>query len=464
MDQGEARRRTLFLGAVGLLVFYLAYLAREAVVPLAIALLLAYVLAPLVAALEKRGFSRVGSVTTLFVAFFGSAGLALAFGLPPLLVEARALVRAAVGEPARTVGMTLPGDLGTFPDRDPPATFEDLLKAREAVAPELLGPEDPARQANWERKIRETLETRGEEAAREFRRRHAEWRITRHDGRVVIFADRNRNGRFEAGYAFDAAMAASRWARDSLGNPGAAAAVEDLGIDVVPSLSESFLSNTGDFARGALGFLGTLFGLLAWGLVIPLYTFFFLMRLDDVWRAFVGSLPGTHRDRVVLVLSQIHRMLIGFFRGRLLTMLLKGLFVAAGLGIAGAPFWPVFGAAAGLLTIVPAVGPLLAAVPAVILSYREGGPATAGLAAGVLVAAEIVEGYVLIPKMVGREVGLHPMAVITSILVGGALLGVFGIVIAIPLAAGAKIVWAEFVVPAIRAKAAEPPRPPAGGA
>ena len=92
------------------------------------------------------------------------------------------------------------------------------------------------------------------------------------------------------------------------------------------------------------------------------------------------------------------------------------------------------------------------------LARSEGGNTTAILAAVVLLAAEVIEGYVLIPKMVGKEVGLHPMAVISAILIGSALLGLFGVLIAIPLAAAVKIVWREFVLPALRAKAAEEPR------
>ena len=161
---------------------------------------------------------------------------------------------------------------------------------------------------------------------------------------------------------------------------------------------------------------------------------------------------------MVKVLLEIHRMLLGFFRGRLLTMLAKGIFVALGLLLVGAPYWPVFGAAAGLLSIIPAVGPLAAAIPAVYLARSEGGNGAAVAAVVVLLAAEAVEGYVLIPKLVGKEVGLHPMAVITAILIGSALLGLFGVLIAIPLAAAAKIVWGEFVLPALRAKAAEEPR------
>ncbi|NUN53583.1 MAG: AI-2E family transporter [Planctomycetaceae bacterium] len=450
----DGRRRTLYLAAVGMLVLYLAYMARAAVVPLLIALLMAYVLAPLVAALERRRVSRIGAVCILFVSFFGSVGLAAVLGLPPLVHEVRSLARAALGEPARTVGARLSGDLQLLADAVPPTTFGEFQKRREGL-PAAGGEEEP--EGNYERKLREVRESRGEKEAQEFAAKHAGWLVGRYEEKVVLYDDRSGNGRFEPGYVFSGSVAVSRWIRERVSNPEVAAAVEDVGIEIFPNLSEAFLLHSADVARGALGLLGTVLGLLTWGLIVPLYTFFFLMRLEDVWNAFVGHLPGTHRDRVLRVLARIHVMLIGFFRGRLLTMALKGVMVGLGLALAGAPYWAVFGALAGALTIVPAVGPLAAGAPAVILSYQEGGTTTAVLAGAVLLLSEVVEGYVLIPKLVGREVGLHPMAVITAILVGGALLGVFGVVIAIPLAAAARIVWEEFVVPAIKAKAAEAP-------
>jgi predicted PurR-regulated permease PerM len=461
LDREVGRRRTLYLTVVGLVVLYLAYLAREAVVPLLVALLLAYVLAPLVAALERRGASRIGAVLMLFVLFFGSTGLALVYGLPPLLSEGRALVLATVGEPAMTLDPALPTVMKGLPDKFPPATLEEFLEAREDAFGGHL--REPGREPTGylDRKLRDLRQTGQDQALRDFRARYADWKVKRHAGsQLVAFDDFNRDGRFDPGYVFDGALLASGWVRDRLRNPGLAVALEDLATDALPGLAESLLLHGSAVAKGALGVLGSALAVLGWLVIVPLYTFFFLMRLEDVWSAFVGHLPGTHRDRVLKVLGDVHRMLIGFFRGRITTMVLKGLFVGFGLALLGVPFWPVWGAAAGLLTIVPAVGPILAGAPAVILSYREDGVGSAAAVAGLLVAAEVIEGYVLIPKMIGREVGLHPMAVITSVLVGAALLGVLGVVIAIPLAAAAKIVWNEFVLPALRAKAAEAPRPP----
>jgi predicted PurR-regulated permease PerM len=461
MDREEGRRRTLYLAVVGLVVVYLAYLSREAVVPLLVSLLLAYVLAPLVANLEKRGMSRMGAVTGLFVLFFGSVGLALVFALPPIFEQGRALVLATVGEPGLTLDPRLPSNMRGYPDKVPRGTLEDFLKAREAVNGPAR-PDDPI--GYWDRKVREEMQLRGEDGVKALRARHADWKVARWDEKLVAFDDYDRDGTFDAGYIFDGALVAGSWVRTRLKNPGLASALEDMATDALPALAESLFLHGGAVAKGAIGVLGSLMALLGWLIIVPLYTFWFLMRLEDVWAGFVEYLPGTHRDRVLKVLGDVHRMLIGFFRGRVLTMALKGVFVAVLLAIVGVPYWPVFGAAAGVLTIVPVVGPFLAGAPAVLLAFREGDTTTAVLATGVFLAAEIVEGYILIPKLIGKEVGLHPMAVITGILIGGSLLGILGIVIAIPLAAATKIVWAEFVLPALRAKAAEPSSPAEGAA
>ena len=88
----------------------------------------------------------------------------------------------------------------------------------------------------------------------------------------------------------------------------------------------------------------------------------------------------------------------------------------------------------------------------------------------VLVVIEALEGYVLIPGMIGKEVGLHPLTVLVSTFIAGDLLGIFGMLIAIPLAAVVKILFGELVMPEIRARAGlgkdggdERPRPGADG-
>ncbi len=470
MDRDEARRRSLFLTIVGAIVVWLAYLASDAVVPLLVALILAYVLAPVVAALQKRGLSRVASVTMLFLVFFGGVGLAAGFGVPPLVEQAKSLLRSTLGEPARTLG-ALPAPVADFPDQAPPRTMAELEKTLEAISPGLSDPAawdrtDGRREGNYARVLRGLRESDSRETVETFREKHRHWRVTRADGRVVLFDDRNDDGQFQQGYLFKATLSGASFLRDRFRSPDGAETFEDVGIDALPAATRALAVHSGDLARGALGVLGLVTRLLGWLVIVPLYTFFFLMRLEDVWTAFRSALPGVHRDRVLRVLLQIHLMLMGFFRGRLLTMLLKGIMVAIGLLVVGAPYWPVFGALAGLLTIVPVAGPLLAAGPSVALAYADHGGTVAMLAGIVFLAAEAIEGYVLIPQLVGREVGLHPLAVVAAILVGAALLGMLGVVLAIPLAAAAKIVWAEFVLPTLRAKASEakPAGEPGSGA
>jgi len=414
VDAQEARRRTLFLTVVAASVLWVLYQAQEAVLPLVVALLCAYLLFPLVVLLQRRGFSRLIAVSTLFLLFFGALGCAIGLALPPILSEGSALLRRTLGEPGRT-------------------------------------------EENIHRIMKETDDLPPEAAVPRFLKDNPGWSRGDYEDRSLYYQDRNGDGRFDPGYAFKAALAFSGKLREWGLPPEVAEMAEDLGIEALPKVAAVLAGRSGDVAKGAVSVLGTTLRVLGWLIIVPLFTFFFLMRLEAVWNAFQRYLPGTHRERVVRVLGEIHRMLLGFFRGRLLTMLLKGLFVAAALLAAGAPYWPVLGAASGLLTIVPVAGVVLTAGPGIILAYAERGPNGALLAAGVFLAAELVEGYYLIPRLVGREVGLGAMEVIAAILVGAALLGLLGVVLAVPLAAAVKIVWREYVLPDLEAKAAEAP-------
>jgi hypothetical protein len=251
LEREDARRRTLYLSVVGALVLYLAYLAREAVVPLFVALLLAYVLAPLVAVVERRGFSRAGAVTLLFVLFFGSVGTAAVLAVPPLLEQGKALLVATVGEPARTIGMPAPARLRALLGRTPPATLEEFLRTREQMKPAEFTPEEADASGNWERRLRDAEMEKGEDGVHEMRRQFGSWLVGRHQERYVAWEDRNRNGKFDSGYLFDATLAASKYASERPGARAIANGIEDLGIELVPNLAQSALAHGGSSGRSS---------------------------------------------------------------------------------------------------------------------------------------------------------------------------------------------------------------------
>lgn len=203
------------------------------------------------------------------------------------------------------------------------------------------------------------------------------------------------------------------------------------------------------------------FSLLSWLVLCPLYVFFFLLEIDPMIAAIRRYLPAVQRDRIVRIFTSIDRILSAFFRGRLIVCVVKGGITSIGLLALGVPFWFPIGMAAGFVSLIPYVGIWLAVVPALLLSWleHESGLRLGGTGA-VFALMEVVEGLVLVPTFLGKEVGLHPLTIVVTLLIFGKLFGLVGVLLSVPLAAITKILGTEFVMPLIRDFADEDPRAP----
>ena len=117
---------------------------------------------------------------------------------------------------------------------------------------------------------------------------------------------------------------------------------------------------------------------------------------------------------------------------------------------------------AGIGTLIPLLGGLIAFVPSVILAITEGGGPQMGQIVGivaVVLGSEALEGFVLTPVILSKETGLHPLTLILAIFIAGEVLGFFGVLLAVPIASIVKILFGQFVLPEIRALAKEKPEP-----
>jgi predicted PurR-regulated permease PerM len=225
------------------------------------------------------------------------------------------------------------------------------------------------------------------------------------------------------------------------------------------------LSAAGQGVRFLWGFLGRGVELGAFLILVPLYAYYFLFELGRL-HGFLGRhLPRRDRARIQRVGTRIGGVVASFFRGRLSVALLKGLCLSLGLWVAGIDYALFFGMLTGILSIVPFLGSLAGFFLATTFGVIEHGVlGSLGRTAAVFLAGEMLENYVLIPRILGNELGLHPMVVIASILAGGAAFGMLGVLVALPVVASTVILVEEFVLPALRAFAEEGPGelPPEG--
>lgn len=184
----------------------------------------------------------------------------------------------------------------------------------------------------------------------------------------------------------------------------------------------------------------TLIGSLVLALVIA---FWVLKDLPIISKEAVLLAGPKRREEASVLMKIVSRILGGYLRGQLLISLTTGAIVATGLTIIGVPYSLVIGLLAAVFNVVPWIGPALTALIAGIAAAFVGGWHILA-AVAVCVAAQQVTDYFVQPRVMSQQVDLHPLLVIFSLLVGAALFGLAGVILAIPVAAITKGVFVYF--------------------
>lgn len=201
---------------------------------------------------------------------------------------------------------------------------------------------------------------------------------------------------------------------------------------------------TGDFATVIITSL-TKSGvaIAAWlaNLVLIPVVFFYLLRDWDRMVANIGELlPRNVEPKVALWARESDQVLGAFMKGQLVVMLVLGVIYAIGLAILGVDLALLLGLLAGLASIVPYLGFIVGIVSSGIAAYVQfADPMILIGVAAVFAVGQLLEGMVLTPKLVGDQIGLHPVAVIFAIMAGGQLFGFVGVLLALPVAAVIRV-------------------------
>lgn len=196
----------------------------------------------------------------------------------------------------------------------------------------------------------------------------------------------------------------------------------------------------GRVVRTAASVAGGIFGVVT----ILILTFYMLV---DSWslREFALRLfPRQHRARADAAMRQVMEKVSAWLGGQLLLAASIGATSAVGLWALGIPFFYVLALISALGEMIPIVGPFLAAIPAIAVA------STVSLQKVIFVIIFFVvqqqlENHILVPKIMSRQVGLSPVMVITSLMIGGSLLGVVGALLAVPTAAILQVVASELL-------------------
>jgi predicted PurR-regulated permease PerM len=229
------------------------------------------------------------------------------------------------------------------------------------------------------------------------------------------------------------------FARDKFGGhfPAVQAAIDRLAAD----LQAGWSSAAGQVLPALLNRSMALLNVVSLLFVTPLVAFYLLVDWHRMLAAVERWLPRDHAATIALLAKDIDKSVAAFIRGQGTICLLLGLFYAAGLMVVGLRYGLFVGLATGVMAFVPVVGWALGLVVALALALAQFGfdLLPLGLVAAVFAAGMAIDTAFLSPRLVGEQVGLHPVWLIFSLFAFSYLFGFVGTLVAVPLAAAALV-------------------------
>lgn len=219
-------------------------------------------------------------------------------------------------------------------------------------------------------------------------------------------------------------------------------AVEGLRANL-PRLTEAVAEGLQQFfttVRGAVLFVLNL-------IFVPVFAFYLLVDFPKLKDRVGDLIPRPYRSQVLARVREVDQAVASFLRGQLVIAVILAVINAVGLTLLGVPMGLLIGIVAGLANMIPYMALVVGLAPALLLAWVEHQslPILIGVVA-VFSGAQMLEGMVLSPRILGASVNLHPVWVLLAILAGGSWLGFFGMLIAVPAAAAIQVFvrhWVE---------------------
>jgi predicted PurR-regulated permease PerM len=410
MSQGDdaakrgGRGRAIFLGASAVAIVAVLLWAREVMLPFLLALVIAYVLTPAVAWLERRRLPRAAAILVIYATLLGAIGIFIRFATPRIGGELRnlrdeipALAKEAKEKWAPAIGAKM-RELGLASDPAPPSppADQDAAKPAGAIVVRPLD-DDPGAYV-----------------------------IDVGSGVSIVETKRGYVVEPVRPQPQDTGFDPSRLIADTLGK-GFAYAQENtlelakIGRDIVAGVS-----------RAIFIFFITL--------MLAAYV---MMTREKVFAFFRSLVRPSNRASYEKLIARMDRGLAGVVRGQLIICLINGVLSAIGFAIVGLKYWPVLALVAAVLSLIPIFGSIISSIPAVAVGLTQG-IGTAVFVLVWIVGIHQLEANLLNPKIMGDAAKIHPVLVVFSLLVGEHFFGAVGALLAVPTMSLAKSVFLHF--------------------
>ncbi len=202
------------------------------------------------------------------------------------------------------------------------------------------------------------------------------------------------------------------------------------------SLSDAISAMAGGLNVAAGGIVATIRGLvmsLASLIIVLVVAFYLVVSEDALKRLFRAVAPEAYQPYLVDLFQRIEKSIGGWVRGQLILSLVVGIAVYVTLKILGVKYALVLALAAGIAEALPYIGPVLSAVPAILIALTQS-PLLGLLVAVMYAVIQQVENHILVPKVMEKVTGLHPIVSIFAMLIGVKVAGLVGALLAIPVA------------------------------
>jgi predicted PurR-regulated permease PerM len=383
--------------------FWLGYAMRDVTVPLLVALLLAYLFEPIIAWMSRTRwipFGRIGGVSLLLTAITLVLVIGLGLLVPRVVSQAAGVVHDVQSGLVRT-------RLTRLVDEYVPPEYQGSVMEVIMFLPESTEDPQPA-QAKAAKPATEPAETDS-------------------GGDVKVAS--------------------------------AATAVLGAASDAAQRQSIDLLGIAGTTGRVAWAVVGQAIAVGMLAFLIPFYFFFFSLHWPRIVEFCSGMLPEAHRPTLVPLLARMDGAVAGFVRGRIVIALIMAVLYAVGWAFVGVPYAILLSIIIGAFGLVPFLGLVGIPVAILLLAVAELDLPEAQRMAwwGVLLWPTVVfaivnalDGWVLTPLIAGKATNLDPVTIFVAVLAGGSVMGAYGMLLAIPIAACVKILLSDLVIPKLR--------------
>ncbi|WP_162523452.1 AI-2E family transporter [Calorimonas adulescens] len=194
--------------------------------------------------------------------------------------------------------------------------------------------------------------------------------------------------------------------------------------------NESFIS----LLEGLPDRVGSIFSSLLNIILAPIISFYILMDGEKIYANFYLLIPEKDRQTLEFIMRDVEGIINGYIRGQFYINLFVATFTAVGLAIIGVKLAIILGILTGILNFIPYFGPILAAIPTVMMALLDS-PQKAIYALIIYLVVQQIESGILAPRILSENLGLHPLMVMFLLLLGQEFFGIIGMLVSVPLAA-----------------------------